>query len=181
MSIYLQPPGIGSDVVWLERWSIREFADGAQYFVGYSRETRDGRVSTKIVQFDNSARTARTLSGRVYQLVGMSGWESNAEYVFNTVANVIGNGASWRDVTAELIPDCRKINCVTATREELTLDATACLLSASRSHVRALIVDGRLPARMDEDGVQWLPIVAVSAYRAQQECCGNAKGVFERH
>lgn len=88
MSIYLELAGEGPEIVWLRHWSIRESADGARHFVGYSQETRNGRVSTKIVQLDGDTRTAGTLSGRIYQLVGPSGYHGDAEYVFNRVAEV---------------------------------------------------------------------------------------------
>ncbi|SIT36587.1 hypothetical protein BN2475_90101 [Paraburkholderia ribeironis] len=74
---------------------------------GYSRETRDGRVSTEIVQLDVAARIGRTASGRVYCPILLSGWSSDSKYVFNRVADIVGDGDPWHDVTAELIPNCR--------------------------------------------------------------------------
>lgn len=50
--IYLELPGEGSEVVYLERWSIREFDNGERRFVGFSRQTRDGRMSAPIVELD---------------------------------------------------------------------------------------------------------------------------------
>ncbi|APA84087.1 hypothetical protein BJG93_00705 [Paraburkholderia sprentiae WSM5005] len=167
MSIYLEAAGDGPDIVWLSSWSIRESHDGAKHFVGYSQETRSGRVSTKIVQLDGATRTAGTLSGRIYQLVGRSGYHPDAEYVFSTVANGIGGGKAWRDVTAELIPDCNDRTCVTANPDEVALDAAARLLFLSRLYLRSLIADGKIPARVGDDSVQWIPIGALKDYRAR--------------
>lgn len=129
MSVYLHTPGEGLEVVHLERWSIREFESGKKFFVGFCRDSRDGRVSTEIVQLDAADRRGRTASGRIYHLVGPSGYHSDAEYVFNHVAKIIGDDCSWRDVTAELIPDCRakKLD----NREELSLEEAARLLGRS--------------------------------------------------
>lgn len=54
MSIYLELAGEGPEIVWLKDWSIRETADGAKHLVGYSLETSNGRVSTKIVHLDRA-------------------------------------------------------------------------------------------------------------------------------
>ncbi|MGF6507677.1 hypothetical protein [Paraburkholderia sp. 32] len=165
MSIYLQLAAEGAEIVWLRHWSIRESAEGAKHFVGYSQETHNGRVSTKIVHLDKATRTAQTLSGRIYQLVGPSGYNADGEYVFNTVAKGLGNGKPWRDVTEELIPDCHERKHVTANCEEVRLDAAARLLFLSRAYVRSLINDEKIPGRVGEDGVQWMPIDALIGYR----------------
>ncbi|MGF6634153.1 hypothetical protein OKW38_002837 [Paraburkholderia sp. MM5496-R1] len=166
MSIYLEIAGDGPEIVWLSHWSIRESADGARHFVGYSRETRNGRVSTKVLHLDSTTRTAQTLSGRIYQLVGPSGYHADAEFVFNTVAKGIGGGKAWRDATAELIPDCRERSRAPANYDEVKLDAAARLLCLSRAYLRSLVLDGKISGRLDEDGaVQWIPIVALTEYR----------------
>ncbi|MGF6787366.1 hypothetical protein [Paraburkholderia sp. 35.1] len=167
MSIYLELAGEGAEIVWLAHWSIRETADGARHFVGYSLETSNGRVSTKIVHLDKATRTAQTLSGRIYQLVGPSGHSVDAEYVFNTFARGLGNGKPWRNVSRELIPDCQERSQVTANCEEVTLEAAARLLTLSRSYVKSLIRDDKISGRVGEGGVQWIPIVALTEYRAK--------------
>ncbi|MGF6370885.1 hypothetical protein OKW40_003635 [Paraburkholderia sp. RAU6.4a] len=167
MSIYLQLAGEGPEIVWLADWSIREAADGARHFVGYSLETSNGRLSTKIVHLHRATRTAQTLSGRIYQLVGPSGHNAEAEYVFNTFAKGLGNGKPWRNVTRELIPDCIEREHVPATSDEVTLEAAARLLLLSRSYVSSLISNDKLPGRAGGDGVQWIPIDALTDYRAR--------------
>jgi hypothetical protein len=109
MSLYLHlPPSESDETVRLESWSIRQFEGGARHFVGFSLETHDGRVSTAITEMNIEARTARTASGRTYQLVGASGYNSDAEYVFNRVREIIGQGQPWKDVTEELFPGSRR-------------------------------------------------------------------------
>ncbi|WP_051481604.1 hypothetical protein [Paraburkholderia nodosa] len=163
MSIYLQLPGESPEIVWLSHWSIRESADGTRHFVGYSRETRNGRVSTRILHLDGATHTAQTLSGRIYQLVGPTVYHADAEFVFNTVAKGIGGGKAWRDATAELIPDCRGRRRAIAKYDEVKLEAAARLLCLSRAYMRSLVRDGKVPGRLDEDGagVQWIPIDAL--------------------
>ncbi|SIT36593.1 conserved hypothetical protein [Paraburkholderia ribeironis] len=167
MSIYLELAGEGAEIVWLKDWSIRESADGSWHFVGYSLETSNGRLSTKIVHLDRATRTAQTLNGQIYQLVGASGHNLDAEFVFNSFAKGLGNGKPWRNVSAELIPDCYERKHVTANCQEVTLEAAARLLLLSRSYVRSLISDDKLPGRVAEDGVQWIPIDALTEYRAR--------------
>ncbi|REG59670.1 hypothetical protein B0G80_2441 [Paraburkholderia sp. BL6669N2] len=109
MSLYLhQSSSEGDETVRLESWSIRRFDGGARHFVGFSLETHDGRVSTEITELNVEARTARTASGRKYELVSGSGYNGDAEYVFNRVKEIIGKGQSWKDVTEELIPGSRR-------------------------------------------------------------------------
>jgi hypothetical protein len=109
MSLYLhQPPSESDETVRLESWSIRQFEGGARHFVGFSLETHDGRVSTAITELNVEAKTARTSSGRKYELVGPSGYNGDAEYVFNRVKAIIGDGQTWKDVSEELIPGSRR-------------------------------------------------------------------------
>ncbi|WP_321943312.1 SANTA domain-containing protein [Paraburkholderia tropica] len=166
MPIHLHPPREGLEVVRLLHWSIREFENGSRFLVGFSREIRDGRVSAAIVELDVVTRSARTASGRIYQLVGLSGSNSEAEYVFDCVAEIIGGGSGWLDVTAKLIPDCRVRK--PDDLEELSVDATARLLGVPRLIVTKLIADNVLPSRIDATGyrrIRRIPTAAVLVYR----------------
>ena len=107
MSIYLHDAPNGYEVVQLERWSIRQFRNGTTHFGGFCCSNRDGRVSTQIVDLDASSRTGLTASGRHYELIGPSGFDGDAEYVWGLVASVIGGGDDWQDFTEQLIPGCR--------------------------------------------------------------------------
>ncbi|MGF6774879.1 hypothetical protein [Paraburkholderia sp. GAS334] len=108
MSLYLHRRGEGPMTVQLERWSIRRFQEGALHFVGFSLDSYDGRVSTKILELDAANRTGRTESGRAYILVGPAGGDRDAEYVWNKVWRSIGGGQAWTDVTEELVPGTRR-------------------------------------------------------------------------
>lgn len=107
MPIYVHAKGEGPETVHLSHWSIRRFEGGACHLVGRDRANLDGRVSTEVLEFDADGRTARTASGRRYVLVGPSGWTSDGEYVWHRVAEVIGKGQVWTDVTEELVPGSR--------------------------------------------------------------------------
>ena len=107
MSVYLHQTGEGTMTVELERWSVRRFADGTQHFVGFCLESRDGRVSTKILELDAGSRTGKTASGRTYRLLGPAGRDGDAEWVWGRVWRILGDGQEWSDVTEELIPGSR--------------------------------------------------------------------------
>lgn len=70
----------------LIQWSIKECdrKDGrrTRHFIGYDTAGREGRVSSSIVEFDPARKRARTGSGRVYELVGPSGHNRDADYVW---------------------------------------------------------------------------------------------------
>jgi hypothetical protein len=103
MSLYLHGAVQENEVVQLAHWSIRQFDSGTRYFVGFCLTNGDGRVSTAIVKLDNASRT-----GRRYELIGPAGYDRDAEYVWNRVTRTLGKGQKWRDVSAELIPHCRR-------------------------------------------------------------------------
>ena len=64
----------------LDQWQIFEI-DGNRYFMGYNHAWREGRVSSRVVTFDEEEKKGITRSGRVYQLVGESGFNGDANYV----------------------------------------------------------------------------------------------------
>lgn len=68
--------------VVLSSWRIMETPEGTRHFVGYNENWREGRVSSAIQEFDPVARVGRTRSGRIYQLHGASGYNSDADYVW---------------------------------------------------------------------------------------------------
>lgn len=106
MSIYLALPVEEEPEVILSSWSIREDREGLRYFVGFNEINQDGRVSTPIQTFDSKTRVGITQSGRRYILVGRAGSHRDGDYVWSMVVAVRELG-SWRDVTAELVPDWR--------------------------------------------------------------------------
>lgn len=52
----------------LSRWTIRELPNGDRHFVGWNSTEGEGRVSSKIVEWDDTTLRGKTQSGRVYQL-----------------------------------------------------------------------------------------------------------------
>lgn len=67
-------------VSYLHQWFIFETPEKDRHFCGYCGE---GRVSSKIVEFDENKMQGKTQSGRVYQLVGPKGVTSDSIYVFD--------------------------------------------------------------------------------------------------
>jgi hypothetical protein len=69
------------DIV-LIRWQVMQLPNADLHFVGWNVKDSEGRASTRIIEFDPSTRSARTDSGRIYQLVGPAGRDSNGMYVW---------------------------------------------------------------------------------------------------
>lgn len=79
-------------------WKIYELDDGCRHFVGYNLRGREGRVSSTIITFDNVAMKGITNSGRIYNLKGESGLNSDADYVWNAWCKIY-NITSFKDVS----------------------------------------------------------------------------------
>ena len=77
-------------VVWLERWRVLQADLVFRHFVGFCIADQDGRVSTPIVSFNAVERTGITASGRRYILVGLPGFDDDAEYVWECYSRVFG-------------------------------------------------------------------------------------------
>lgn len=73
-----------------------------RHFVGYNPSDREGRVSSPIVQFDPATMCGVTKSGRVYALRGRAGWNSDADYVWNSWKH-INSVTDALDVTADVV------------------------------------------------------------------------------
>lgn len=69
----------------MSRWGLYQVQDSTgkrtRHLVG--RADDEGRVCSAIVQFDLERLTATTQSGRVYELRGLPGTDSDASYVFS--------------------------------------------------------------------------------------------------
>jgi len=107
MIIFLSPAmpvDIISEVI-LENWMIQEIAsqNGTTYhFIGFINER--GRISTPITILNTESREGRTISGRLYKLVGPPGditqFDLNAVY---RVSSFKYKAISVRDVTLDFI------------------------------------------------------------------------------
>lgn len=67
----------------LASWRVFESNLGERHLVGYNLTLREGRVTSQVTSFDAKQKRAVTESGRVYELVGQAGWNSDADYVWN--------------------------------------------------------------------------------------------------
>ena len=66
----------------LIRWQIFE-VNGDRHFMGYNYAGMEGRVSSKIITFDEKEMRGITRSGRVYELVDEPGFNHDADYVLS--------------------------------------------------------------------------------------------------
>ncbi|ABK06970.1 conserved hypothetical protein [Burkholderia cenocepacia HI2424] len=88
--------------VSIARWRVLEIDAGTRHFVGADERDFSGRVSSAIVAFDYKMLRGRTRSGRVYQLVGLPGHSTNADYVWQHWC-AINDVKSFSDVTKQLL------------------------------------------------------------------------------
>ncbi|MEM5371643.1 hypothetical protein V4C53_37225 [Paraburkholderia azotifigens] len=88
--------------VSIVRWKVLEIDDGTRHFVGADERDFSGRVSSAIEIFDRTTMCGRTLSGRVYQLVGGPGRSDDADYVWHHWC-VVNEVKTFTDVTPQLL------------------------------------------------------------------------------
>lgn len=69
--------------VLLMGWYVFELENGDRHFCGYNVTEGEGRVSSKIEDWNPETHCGKTASGRVYQLLGTSHANSDADYVWN--------------------------------------------------------------------------------------------------
>ena len=90
--------------VILANWCVFEIDGKDRHFCGYNVILREGRVSSRIEEFDQPNMAGRTRSGRIYKLQGAHGWDSNARYVWTRWCNINGIDAdSVRNVSEEIV------------------------------------------------------------------------------
>lgn len=75
---------------WLASWQIYKAVKAdiqpelfGYHFVGFDTQGRHGAISSRIDKFDPVKMRGITKTGRVYQLVGASGVDPDAQYVLN--------------------------------------------------------------------------------------------------
>lgn len=68
--------------ITLVRWLVIELPNGDRHFVGHNAAYLEGRVSSKILEWDSQKRIGKTKSGRTYLLEGESSIDDDAAYVF---------------------------------------------------------------------------------------------------
>ena len=78
-----------------------QLPNGERHFIGWNVTEREGRVSSKIVEFDAVTRRGRTGSGRFYQLRGRSCHDGDGVYTWERWMK-FNNAVACTDVSAEV-------------------------------------------------------------------------------
>lgn len=93
---------------WLNNWQVYKAIRAniqpelfGYHFVGHDVRGDHGAVSSKIDRFDPVTMCGVTLSGRVYQLIGMPGVDQDAQYTLN--GWIRRNEVVMEDATAEFV------------------------------------------------------------------------------
>jgi hypothetical protein len=99
-----ETPGVTEQPsITLCRWKVAEVTEGPRegerYLIGFNQDDCEGRVSTPIVSFEDSTGRCVTKSGRVYRLVGPSGYDPDADYVWR-IWQPANNISATRDVSS---------------------------------------------------------------------------------
>lgn len=87
-------------VIELVRWQVMEVPNGDRHFVGWNVTDGEGRATAEIVRFDAATGRGWTFSGRVYQLRGRTGQDSDGAHTWRRWMQVTGNTRAV-DVSAE--------------------------------------------------------------------------------
>jgi len=91
--------------VSVKSWSVIEAYDGyktSRHIVGYNVDEKEGRVSSDIVESKDGKLITR--SGRIYNLIGDPGYDSDGSYVWENWKRL--NKIKYTvDVTKEYIKD----------------------------------------------------------------------------
>ncbi len=84
----------------LARWAVFQLPDGDRHFVGWNLTEGDGRASSKIVSYNKETKIGKTASGRTYKLIGESGIDMDALYVWS-YWKIINNVSDEKNVSEE--------------------------------------------------------------------------------
>jgi hypothetical protein len=93
-------------LVHVSRWRILAitteifFMKGLMYIVGFCEESQKYRISTAIVSINQKRRCCVTRTGRIYMLVGPSGYDEQAQRAWLRRIT----GLEYSDVSSELLP-----------------------------------------------------------------------------
>ncbi len=103
--IWQTPSVLDQPQIHLVRWRVLEVRNRdlklEGHFVGYNIDGHEGRVSTSITFFDPATRKGGTRSGRIYELIGPPGYDSDAGWVWE-VWSKLNKMTDEKDVTAEV-------------------------------------------------------------------------------
>lgn len=109
MSVWKTLPISEQPEIILDCWRIIELPNGDRHFNGYHYKNWEGRMSSKIVEFDPIHLVGRTRTGRVYRLNGPQGVNNDADYVFNCWLMLNDLPLEFKVLTEEELSLCSKI------------------------------------------------------------------------
>lgn len=87
-SVWNTAPVSDQPEITLRNWTAYATDLGTIHLVGYNVTDYEGRTSTAVVNFDKETMRAVTASGRVYQLEGPPGYDSDGHWVWGTYQRV---------------------------------------------------------------------------------------------
>lgn len=108
MPIWRTNPVKEEPEILLNSWSVRELSSGDRHFVGYNHaHGGEGRVSSKILEFDPETLKGKTRSGRIYQLDRYTaGYNADAEHVWNRW-QAINKIETSEDITEKILEEIK--------------------------------------------------------------------------
>ena len=83
MSVWKTTPVSETPDIAMMPWQVFQIPDGSHHIVGYNQTEYEGRVSSKITAWNPLSREAVTRSGRIYVLIGPSGYSSDGHYTWD--------------------------------------------------------------------------------------------------
>lgn len=101
MPVWTVTPVEDQPELTLLSWQVVQLPNGDRHFAGYCTQNREGRASSFVVEMDLQRMRGLTSSGRVYELRGRPGWNSDAEYIWKRWAS-INEVHEWEDVSKEV-------------------------------------------------------------------------------
>lgn len=100
MSIWRTTPVSQTPCIELGSWIVYETETGEHHFVGRNLTEGSGRVSSSIQSYDPETKIGTTNSGRKYQLIGDSGIDGDALYVWDHWKDINGV-VTFKDVSSQ--------------------------------------------------------------------------------
>jgi ATP-dependent Lon protease len=102
-AVRVGPPVSEQPYVHLVRWRVFEAADAQRFLAGFVLETGKVRHSSPVVELDLVQRTARTSSGRVYELIGDAARAEEAVLLKTTFEAMTELSGPATDVTERVL------------------------------------------------------------------------------
>lgn len=107
MSLWIPPTTADEPEMSMYSWTAYEvqvaaFDEPTVHLAGYLGSSEGGRVTSAIESIDAGKRSVVTASGRVYQLVGRPGYNSDADYVWRRWLR-LNDATLLRDATADFV------------------------------------------------------------------------------